>query len=157
MSEEQTIQEQVEQAYAEACAKRDQLQEIELPEYITNKQFHFVRNKSGNCFNLDHIVAKDFLLEISGFVIAKEEQYNNALKVMEEKDSSIELPEFRWLGYTAQEWVSDVNTRIIRLDHVSKVAKLDCAILALEQMRSEEALKAEILINIKTEVLDKFE
>ena len=109
-------------------------------EVKTNGKFKYNphANWEERIFHIDDISK---LIEISSFLISKQTGYVNATKVLELN----QYPEFKWMGYTVEEWVHDIKLRIEDISNSEKFHKLVSYKKQLEEYQSKE-MKAAILL-----------
>lgn len=131
------------QLLAKVEEKKKQIGNAERPSWITNCSFGFDPN-TNNRINIQVVTDLATLVEIYAFVNAKYSFYLASL--LELGISEKEAP-FKYLGFTYNNWVSDIQTRINGLRIKSKrdeLAKLEDRVNALvspEQRRQIELAK----------------
>ena len=88
------------------------------PNWITNCAFRY-DNKLNDIFNIQTINDLDTLIHIAGWLTYKEDLYNKGLKVL-----SLSERQYTWLTYTTEQWITDIKTRINKINLVDKKKEL---------------------------------
>ena len=123
--------------------KKQQIGNAERPLWVTNCSFGY--NPESNA-RINIQVARDLevLVDIHAFLTSKYDAYNQSL--LDLKLTSKEAP-FRYLGFTYDQWVSDIITRINGLrikakrDELAKLEERVNALVSPEQRRAIELAK----------------
>jgi hypothetical protein len=123
--------------------KKQQIGNAERPSWITNCSFGF--DPASN-FRLNIQVIRELcqLVEIHAFLTNR--YYTQIESLKDLKLTETEVP-FLWLGFTYEQWVSDIETRInqIRIktkkDELSKLEARVNALISPEQLRKIELEK----------------
>jgi hypothetical protein len=131
------------QLLAKVEDKKKQIGNAERPSWITNCSFGFDPSNNAR-INIQVVRELETLIEIHAFLTMKYGHYVASL--LELGISEKEAP-FRWLGFTYDNWVSDIKTRINGLQIKAKkdeLAALEARVNGLvspEQRRQIELAK----------------
>lgn len=131
------------QLLAKVEEKKKQIGSAERPSWITNCSFGFDPNNN-NRINIQVVRELETLVEIHAFLTSKYGHYQASLKEL--GISEKEAP-FKWLGFTFDQWVSDIQTRINGLrikskrDELAKLEERVNALVSPEQRRKIELEK----------------
>lgn len=121
MNETKLTDEKVKELLKILSAKKAEVANAEKPMYVTGGQFRFV-SELGQVYDLSTIRDERKLVEILTFLKERSKHY---------EESAIELgsdAKFTWLGFTYDEWFSDLKTRI----NVLQIAKRRTELAVLE-------------------------
>jgi len=131
------------QLLAKVEDKKKQIGNAERPSWITNCSFGFDPQNNAR-INIQVVRELETLIEIHAFLTAKFGHYQASLKEL--GISEKEAP-FKWLGFTFDQWVSDIQTRINGLrikskrDELAKLEERVNALVSPEQRRKIELEK----------------
>lgn len=95
----------------------EKLNEIELQSNKTDGKFYFnPHNKeerpSVGCYKIHMIRNNEVLDQIGSFLYGKEQEWNGyQIDVINEGNLNAEYPAMMWLGYTFDDWMSDIKKR----------------------------------------------
>lgn len=125
--------------------KKADIAKAEKPNWETSCTFHRDPNSSASQ-NIQIITKVDDLVDIIAFLLEKQHFYQEANKVLGTK------VKFLWQGFTVAQWISDIKTRINKVDISKKRKELETlesrlnAILSPEARRKMEidAIKAQL-------------
>ncbi len=122
---------------AEVRRRKADIAEAEKPNYTTNMSFSF--NDGGRPVNLhvEKSVAK--LISIAGFLMRQESDYTAAAESLKIGDA----PDFQWEGFSVEDWVRDIKTRINKAQLASRKKQLASMEARLDKIVSPE-LRAEM-------------
>jgi len=115
-------------------------------DYTTNCSFSY--NKDGTRINLHTVGFIEQIVEMAAFLIEKKSAFAQA---------NLELGtncEFKWMGFTYENWISDLKTRAAALNHTIKKRELSDLENRLKGLMSDE-LKAVIELEEIANILDK--
>lgn len=132
------------QLLAKVEEKKKQIGSAERPSWITNCSFGFDPNNSNARINIQVVRDLEALVEIHAFLTSKYGHYQASLKELGIAEK--EAP-FKWLGFTFEQWVSDIQTRINGLrikskrDELAKLEERVNALVSPEQRRKIELEK----------------
>ncbi len=131
------------QLYETIQRKRNEIAMAEKPKWETNCAFGFIKESSQR-INLQVCSSIDDLVEMLAFLLAKESFHDEAQKLLGASSK------FRWLGYTLAEWKSDIQTRVSKLDLVSKKKDLEDLENRLNKLEITKEMREEMeLVAIK--------
>lgn len=123
--------------------KKRQIGEAERPAWRTNCSFGYSQDVN-NRLNIQTIKELDVLLDIYGFLQEKFNRYTAAVAALKLEK---EAPTFKHLGFSFEDWASDIRTRIDGLriknkkDELSKLEARVNALVSPEQRRKIELEK----------------
>ena len=111
--------------------KKETIAKAERPNWSTNCSFRVSKDvsTSTNLQVCDNVVE---LTEILGFIIEKRKAFNEAKEILGVSGS------FKWLGFTFEDWVSDIKTRIAKIQISSKRKELEILEARLDKIISPE-------------------
>jgi hypothetical protein len=127
--------------------QKKEISDAERPNLKTNCSFSFT-GKPIDAINLnvEHDIIK--LIRIVSFLTHEEQSYNIAAASL----GIIDPPKFTWDGYSTKEWVSDVQSRINKIQINQKRAKLDELQRRLDSVISPELKRQMELDSIAQEL-----
>ena len=136
----------VQELFAKVQEKKKEITKAEKPNWNTNCSFGFVKESSQRC-NIQTISDIDDLIEIFAFLVDKSAAFDKACSLLEVKDRT-----FKWLGFTLEEWQTDIRTRITRIQITKKKQELESLEKRLDSLVSPE-LRAELELKAISEAL----
>lgn len=135
--------------------KKELINRAEKPQWKTNCSFcAYDNNLTNNIYDKTDRVSIQAesniskLISILGFILDKERSFTQACVELHQIDPDVNLlnREFLWMGFSSQDWISDISTRINKLqistekENLTKLeAKLDT--LISPEMRRELELQ----------------
>ena len=125
--------------------KKAQIGKAERPQWITNCSFGFSPDTNVRV-NLQVETSLAKLVEIHSFVTGKYKDYLGSLGTLGVTEK--EAP-FKWFGFTPDEWLADIQTRINGLRIKAKkdeLAKLEDRVNALVSPEQRRAIELEKLV-----------
>lgn len=125
--------------------KKKQIGNAERPSWITNCSFGYNSDTNAR-INIQVVTDIAQLVEMHSFLLSK--AYNFSLSLTHLKLDSKEVP-FKHLGFTVDQWFSDIETRINGLRLKSKrdeLAKLEERVNALVSPEQRRAIELEKLM-----------
>ncbi len=132
----------------EVKAKEELIEKSEKPSWKTNLLFSFVEGTRNSAININ--VEKDIekLIKMVSFLLERSTSYEAASKVLEIS----EPPQFKYDGYSLDDWISDIKTRTTKIlinEEKQKLAMLKerlGKLISPEQQRELEleAIKKEL-------------
>lgn len=123
--------------------KKKAITKAEKPEWKTNSAFKFSKDHA-SIINIQACGDVDILLEIVGFLKNKKDLDRDARELL-----SMPILEFKWLNYTFDEWLSDIKTRIDKIQILSKKKELEMLEERLNKLISPELRAQMELENIQ--------
>ena len=125
--------------------KKKQIGNAERPSWITNCSFGY--NADANArINLQVVRELETLVEIHAFLTAKDNAFSASLVTL--KLTEKEVP-FKHLGFTYDQWIADIQTRINQLRIKAKkdeLAVLEARVNALVSPEQRRAIELEKLV-----------
>lgn len=122
---------------AEVKRRKEEIAEAEKPNYTTNMSFTF-RDDGGRPVNLHVEKNISRLVSIAAFLMREGTDYEEASKIL-----GVDVGEFQWAGFTVDEWLGDLTTRINKLQIANKKKQLATLETRLDKIVSPE-LRAEM-------------
>jgi hypothetical protein len=116
--------------------KKSAIAKAEKPNWLTNCSFRYDKG-SASVINLQVCSDVVELTEILAFLYQKQESQKMANEML-----GLTTP-FKWLGYTFDEWFSDIKTRLDKIQIVTKRKELEVLENRLDKLISPE-LKAQL-------------
>lgn len=108
-------QEEIQNKLALINKALDAIKTVNGKTFKTNGMFQF--SPAGTGISIKDNRNLQTLIEMVSFLNAKQTGYNKAAEEMEIQS----YPEFKWCGYTTEEWKHDIKTRIsVLTSHVKK-------------------------------------
>lgn len=121
----------VKQLMDKVAIKKEEIAKAEKPTWLTNKSFRYDLN-SGSALNLNTVNDTEKLVETLSILLEKEGSYKKAAEVLDHKG------EFKWFGYTVEEWKSDFITRKNKIQLTDKKKELEMIQSKLDKLVSKE-------------------
>jgi len=105
----------------EVKKQKVEIAKFERANWLTNCVFSYIENDTNKSISLH--VASDLkeLINIVAFLMAKSVDYNDAITMLNIEHA----PKFTWCGFTVDDWVTDVKTRINKIQLSTKRKKLE--------------------------------
>lgn len=125
--------------------KKKQIGNAERPSWVTNCSFGY-NPESNSRINIQVIRDLEVLVDIHAFLMNKFEWYLKSLMAL--KLTEKEVP-FKYLGFTYDQWIADIETRIAGLRIKAKkdeLAKLEERVNALVSPEQRRAIELEKLV-----------
>lgn len=129
-----------------AQQKKAEIAKVEKPVWRTNCSITY-SGLTNVTVNLQVLTDVETLIAILGFLFEKEKAYNQASTVLG-VDST-----FRWMGFTLQEWQSDIKLRIAKIQVSSKKKELEAIEERLGKLISPE-LRRQMELTELSKLLD---
>jgi hypothetical protein len=126
--------------------KKAEIAKAEKPNWITNCSFGYNKDSSSRS-NIQVVADVEELVSILGFLIEKEKAFTAANKVL---GTSYE---FKWMGFSLEDWQSDIQTRINKVQISKKKKELESLESRLDKIISPE-LKAQMELDEITKMLN---
>lgn len=98
--------------------KKEEIIQAEKPNWFTNLSFGYDKSSSQRT-NIQVVSDVNELVNIVGFIIDKKESFDKAQKLLGTNEK------FTWLGYSDTEWISDIKTRINKIQISKKKHELN--------------------------------
>ena len=112
-----THDEKVQLLFAKLQAKKAEVANAERPQYLTGGQFRYSESM-GNSIDILTVRDERKLVEILTFLKERSEKYTEAAKEL-----GVDV-NFTWLGFTVNEWTTDLLTRVSILQLAKRKAEL---------------------------------
>lgn len=142
-----TQDEAVQKLFAIVQQKKAEIAKAEKPNWETNCSFSYYPD-SGARINLQVVTDISELSRMLGFLIQLKENHDKAIiKIGYRAD-------FRWLGFTYEQWESDIITRANKIQISEKKKELNNLEERLDKLISPE-LKAKMELEAITKLLEE--
>jgi len=128
--------EQVQKLFQVVQTKKSEIAKAEKPNWETNCSFGYNKDSSSRT-NIQVVADIEELVHILGFLIEKQKAFESAQSVL---DTNLT---FKWMGYTIDQWQSDIKTRIDKIQITKKKKDLEALEGRLDKLISPE-LKAKM-------------
>ncbi len=144
----ENLDKDVQDLFAIVQTKKDEIAKAEKPNWLTNASFGYDKNSS-NRINIHTTTDLEELVSILAFLIEKNNSFNLA-KV----ELKIDV-KFKWMGYSFDEWLSDIKTRITKIQISKKRQELESyetklnALVSPELKRKMEIDEIKKSLNVK--------
>lgn len=144
-----TIDTKIKELYYTVQNKKKEIEAISVkPSWVTNCAFRYEADfnyPATTTINIQTVNDIDVLVNIAGWLTLQEERHTKGLE-------KLNLPSkpYTWLGYTVEEWVADISTRISRLslaDKKKELAILESKLKAILPPEFERELAMEDILN----------
>lgn len=116
--------------------KKAEIAKAEKPNWKTNCSFSYVKDSSSR-INLQVVASVEELILILAFLIDKNQSFDKAQAIL-----GTDL-KFNWMGFTLEEWKSDIQTRVNKVQISKKKQELEALESRLDKLVSPE-LKAQM-------------
>jgi len=133
-----TVDERIELMFNKVAAQKSELAIAETPRFITGGKFRYSEGYSGE-LDITTIKDKRKLVEIAAFL---KERSKNYIDAAEELGADVT---FTWFGFTVEDWMKDLKTRMSTLnitDLRKKLSENEAALLKIvspDKLREMEA------------------
>jgi len=137
-----TTDEQTISLLKEINKRKEEIAKVEKPSWKTNCSFSYKENGQ-NSVNLQVEPNIRILVNIAAFLREKYRAYLDTINDL----SLVDIPDFTWQGYSVSDWLSDIKSRINKIQISSKKKQLEVlesratAIISTE-MRAKLELEA---------------
>jgi hypothetical protein len=128
---EQNTDKIVQDMIALAKKKKDEISKAERPNYKTNCSFRYNPDVAQN-INIQVCADVDVLASILGFLITQETNFNEATNRLGLTSK------FKWQGYSVEEWQSDLQCRVTKIQITKKKQELEAIESRLDKLISPE-------------------
>ncbi len=116
--------------------KKAEIAKAEKPKWETNCSFSYSENGSERT-NIQIVSDVNALLRILGHIAIQFDGFTKAAGMTNVTDAK-----FKWQGFTLNEWVSDIQTRINKIQITKKRAELEDLERRLDKLVSPEVREA---------------
>lgn len=135
----------VQELFAIVQTKKAEIAKAEKPNWKTNCSFSYIKDSAAR-INLQVVADVEDLLSILAFLIEKNNSYEAANKLI---GTNIE---FKWMGFTLEDWTADIQTRVNKVQITKKKKELETLESRLDQLVSPE-LKRQMELDDITKLL----
>ena len=123
----------VEQLLAIVAKQKADIAKAERPKWETNCSFGYNEDSNAGRINLQVVSDVDEITKALAFLISKAAAYATAAEILGQPDAK-----FKWMGYTLEQWKSDFQTRVSKIQITASRKKLEAAETALNGLISQE-------------------
>lgn len=124
--------EQVQALFKIVQAKKAEIAKTEKPSWETNCAFRYNPNSASLDANIQTISKASELVGIAAFLIEKEAAFQKANKIL---GTDIQ---FKWLGFSLDAWMTDIKTRLNKVEISKKKEELEKLETRLNSLISPE-------------------
>ena len=117
MAEKNARDIQIQKLFDVVQLKRDEILKAERPNWLTNCTFGY--DDSSKRINIQVTSDVGVLADILGFLYMKMGHYDKACETLGITS------EFKWMGYTLDEWTEDLKTRVNKIQITKKKKELE--------------------------------
>ncbi len=136
--------EAVKQLYVKLQEKKLAVEKAEKPNWETNGSFGFSPNSLSDRVNIQEVTDTRKLIEIYAFLLERKEKYETAATALGLENK------FTWLGFTVEEWKSDLQVRVNQINLTKKRKELKELEARVNSLLSEDLKKEMEYANVKT-------
>lgn len=123
--------EQIQELFKVVQTKKTEIAKAEKPSWLTNCVFRYDK-ESSTSINLQVTSNIDELVSIVGFLVEKKRGIEAADDILGKTTI------FKWLSFTFDEWVTDIKTRINKIEISKKKKELEQYESALDRLISPQ-------------------
>jgi hypothetical protein len=133
--------------------KKAEISKAEKPDWKTNCTFGYVPD-SPQRINIQTVSDVNTLVSILAFLLVQQESYDKAHDILHGVVSINSPSKFKWQGFTVEEWQSDLQTRLNKIQITKKKNELDELETRLNKLVSPE-LRTQLELEEITNILSK--
>lgn len=115
------------------------------PNWVTNCAFRYAKDdKLSEVINIQ-TADTDTLIHIAGWLVQQEDIYIRGIKALGLPDS-----QYTWLGFSVNQWITDIGTRINRIRHIKdkkELSELEAKLNKILPPDFERQLELEAIMN----------
>jgi len=131
----------------EVNRRKAEISRLERPNWATNCSFSFSAGNSGGVTNIHVCSSVTTLIDIAAFLRERKRAYEEAASALE-----VEAPPFVWDGFSVEDWLADIKTRIDKIQIAAKKKKLETLETRLNSIISPELRRELELQRIEDEL-----
>ena len=140
--------EQVQALFKVVQEKKAEIAKTEKPSWETNCAFRYNPNAAAIDANIQVISKASELIAIAAFLLEKEAFYKSANEAL---GTDVK---FKWLGYSLEEWMTDIKTRLNKVEISKRKDELEKLEARLNSLISPE-LRNQMELDAITAILDR--
>lgn len=129
--------------------QKDAIAELERPSYKTNLTFSFVDGDTSRTHNLHTVSSVATLIKMAAHVQAQARDYLATAAILLSEDK---VPPFLWNGFSAADWVHDIQILIRRCALKAERDKLAAMEEALRKIMSPERKAQQTIADIERQL-----
>lgn len=141
--------EMVQELYEKVQIKKGQIAQAAKPNWQTSCSFGYSADSANGRIDIKTISDTRKLQDIMGFLLDREENSQRGATAL-----GLPVDTFKWLGFTVDEWKSDLITRVTQILLTTKKAELAKLESRLENLISPE-LKAKLELEAIKDLLNE--
>lgn len=128
------------QLLAKVKEKKAKIAAVDRPQWVTSCTVGYNPDVVTDRINIQTVTDVNKLVDLFGFILAKEEQSHKARKALGIWDTLA----FKWMGFTVAQWEHDFRSRIAKIQINAEKAELDAlekridSLITVEQRRELE-------------------
>lgn len=134
---ENEIDQKVANLMSIVATKKAEIAKAEKPKWETHLSFGYNEEKGSERTNIQIITDTTKLVDILAFLLQKSEMFDKAVQKLK-----IPSLQFKWMGYTVDEWERDITTRIGQILLSSRKKELETLEGKLSNLLSPEQKRA---------------
>lgn len=123
--------EKVLELFAVVQKKKEEIAKAEKPNWLTNCSFRFDK-ESNSTINIQTVSDVNRIVELLAFLYDKRKSFDDAAK-----DLGVES-KFNWFGFSVEDWKTDFQTRINKIQITKKKQELETMETRLNSLISPE-------------------
>jgi hypothetical protein len=140
-----SIDDKVQQLFAIVKQKKSEIEKAEKPNWVTNCSFRFTEDSTAaGSLNLQVQSDPKVIVGILAFLTEKSAHFTAA-----SAELGLDL-EFKWLGYTVEDWKTDLVTRLNKVQIKKKKDELE-----LLESRLDKLVSPEVRAQMELEAIEK--
>jgi len=124
--------EQVQALFKIVQEKKAEIAKTEKPSWETNCSFRYNPNSASEDHQIQTVKKVSDLVRIAAFIIEKKQSHDKANEMLETN------VKFDWLGFSLEAWISDIKTRVNKIDISKKRDELEKLETRLNSLISPE-------------------
>ena len=125
---------QVQKLFKVVQAKKEEIQKAEKPNWLTNCSFGYDDEKR---YNIQVVSKVSELVSMLAFLLNRSKTFDEAAAILGANT------DFSWMGFSLEEWMSDLKTRITKIQISQKKKELEVLEARLSKLISPE-LRAQL-------------
>lgn len=124
--------------------RKDEIAKIEKPQWKTNCTFSYVEEFKGS-YNLQVVTDVKLLVLMAAEIKMYEETYLKTASLL-----GVEAPPFTWNGFSADDWMSDIKSRINKIQISTKKKQLE-----MLEAKANQIISAELRAELELQAISK--
>lgn len=138
------VDDQIRQLYFTVKQKKAEVEAATAkPQWLTNCVFRFELDQNSKAYNIQ-VADENTIVQIAGFLMNQRELHQKGLAAL-----ALEEAPFTWGGYSLEDWLTDLKTRVSRLrlsDKKQELATLEKRLKKILPPELERQLELEEIL-----------